>query len=52
MSGENRGGAERMILESLTNRKYVPDDRIWEMIKRANSLTEGGYAVCDDNALT
>ena len=41
-----------MILESLTNRKYVPDDRIWEMIKRANSLTEGGYAVWDDNALT
>lgn len=46
------GGAERMILESLTNRKHVPDDRLWEMIKRANSLTEGGYSVWDDNALT
>ena len=41
-----------MILESLTNRKYVPDDRLWEMIKRANSLTEGGYSVWDDNAMT
>lgn len=39
-----------MILESFTTRKYVADDKLWEMIKRANNLTQGGFSSWDDNA--
>lgn len=31
-----------MILEDL-KRNDVVDDKLWEMIDRANKLTEGGY---------
>ena len=38
-----------MILEDL-KRNDVVDDKLWEMIDRANKLTEGGYPSWDSNA--
>ena len=38
-----------MILESL-KRRNVADDKLWEMVDRANHLTQGGYESWDDNA--
>lgn len=38
-----------MILESL-KRRNVADDKLWEMVDRANHLTQGGYKIWDDNA--
>lgn len=39
-----------MILEAL-KRKHVEDDRLWEMVNRANQLTNGSLKCCDDNAV-
>ena len=38
-----------MILESL-KRRNVADDKLWEMVERANHLTQGGYESWDANA--
>lgn len=38
-----------MILESL-KRNHVADDKLWEMVDRANQLTQGGYESWDNNA--
>lgn len=38
-----------MILGQV-ERNHVIDDKLWELVKKANHLTEGGYDVWDDNA--
>ncbi len=38
-----------MILGDL-KRSRVADDKLWEMVNRANHLTTGGYSSWDDNA--
>lgn len=38
-----------MILEAL-KRKHIEDDKLWEMVDRANKLTVGDYKSYDDNA--
>ena len=38
-----------MILEAL-KRNHVEDDKLWEMVSRANQLTCGDYKSYDDNA--
>lgn len=38
-----------MILDAL-KRKNVDDDKLWEMVNRANKLTTGSYSNWDDNA--
>ncbi len=38
-----------MILGQV-QRNHVIDDKLWELVQRANHLTEGGYEVWDDNA--
>ena len=40
-----------MILEAL-KRKHVNDDKLWEMVNRANKLTTGSYSSWVDNAAT
>ena len=39
-----------MILRSL-KRNDVADDKLWEMIDRANKLTKGSYGSWDNHAL-
>ncbi len=41
-----------MILESFDDKKYVEDDKLWGMVRRANNLTTGDYSSWDDNVLT
>lgn len=38
-----------MILESL-KRNHVMDEKVWEMVERANHLTQGDYDSWDNNA--